>query len=212
MTLEVKNLTCTRGDRELFSDLSFKLENRQLMRLEGTNGSGKTTLLRTLCGLFLADEGEILWDGVEIKKQDEAFHKELLYLGHQNAIKSDLTAYENLKLNCLMSGINVSQVQLMDALDSIGLFAFEDFPVRTLSQGQKRRVALAKLLLSKAKLWILDEPFVALDAAAVEQLQSIIAKHVESGGVVILTTHQEVPLTSGELVRISLNKEKTSHV
>ncbi|WP_299872225.1 cytochrome c biogenesis heme-transporting ATPase CcmA [uncultured Cocleimonas sp.] len=210
--LEVKNLTCTRGDRELFSDLSFKLENSQLMRLEGTNGSGKTTLLRTLCGLFLADEGEILWDGVEIKKQDEAFRKELLYLGHQNAIKSDLTAYENLKLNCLMSGINVSQEQLMDALDTIGLFAFEDFPVRTLSQGQKRRVALAKLLLSKAKLWILDEPFVALDAAAVEQLQSIIAKHVESGGGVILTTHQEVPLTSGELVRISLNKEKTSHV
>lgn len=212
MTLEVKNLTCTRGDRELFSDLSFKLEASQLMRLEGTNGSGKTTLLRTLCGLFMADEGEILWDGIAIKKQDETYRKELLYLGHQNAIKADLSAYENLKLNCSLAGINTSEEQLMEALDAIGLFAFEDFPVRTLSQGQKRRVALAKLLLSNAKLWILDEPFVALDAAAVEQLQSIIAKHVESGGVVILTTHQEVPLTSGGLVRISLNKASTTHV
>ena len=211
MTLEVKNLTCTRGDRELFTDLSFKLEAKQLMRLEGTNGSGKTTLLRTLCGLFMADQGEILWEGVAIKKQDEAYRKELLYLGHQNGIKADLSAFENLKLNCLMSGINVYQEQLMAALDSIGLFAFEDFPVRTLSQGQKRRVALAKLLLSNAKLWILDEPFVALDAAAVEQLQSIIAKHVESGGVVILTTHQEVPLTSGELISVSLNKGSKTH-
>ncbi len=211
MTLEVKKLTCTRGDRELFTDLSFKLEAKQLMRLEGTNGSGKTTLLRTLCGLFMADDGEILWEGIVIKKQDEAYRKELLYLGHQNGIKADLSAYENLKLNCFMSGIIVSQEQLMAALDTIGLFAFEDFPVRTLSQGQKRRVALAKLLLSNAKLWILDEPFVALDAAAVEQLQSIIAKHVESGGVVILTTHQEVPLTSGELISVSLNKGSKTH-
>ncbi len=211
MTLEVKNLTCTRGDRELFSNLSFKLEAKQLMRLEGSNGSGKTTLLRTLCGLFLADEGKVLWEGIPVKKQDEAYRKELLYLGHQNGIKADLSAYENLNLNCSLAGIHASQKQLMEALDTIGLFAFEDFPARTLSQGQKRRVALAKLLLSKAKLWILDEPFVALDAAAVEQLQSIIAKHVESGGVVILTTHQEVPLTSGELVRISLNKASTAH-
>lgn len=211
MTLEVKNLTCTRGDRKLFTDLSFTLEAKQLMRLEGSNGSGKTTLLRTLCGLFLADSGEILWEGLAIKKQDEAYRKELLYLGHQNGIKADLSAYENLRLNCSLAGIQASNKQLMNALDAIGLFAFEDFPVRSLSQGQKRRVALAKLLLSNAKLWILDEPFVALDAAAVEKLQAIIAKHVESGGVVILTTHQEVPLTSGELLRVSLNKGSTDH-
>ncbi|MEB8432485.1 cytochrome c biogenesis heme-transporting ATPase CcmA [Cocleimonas sp. KMM 6892] len=212
MTLEVKKLTCTRGDRELFCNLSFTLKAKQLMYLEGANGSGKTTLLRTLCGLYLADEGEILWDGITIKKQDEAYRKDLLYLGHQNGIKADLTAYENLRLNCRMAGISASKDQLIEALDTIGLFAFEDFPVRTLSQGQKRRVALAKLLLSNAKLWILDEPFVALDTVAVEQLQSIIGKHVESGGVVILTTHQEVPLTSGELVRVSLNKSRADYV
>ncbi len=213
MMLEVKNLTCSRGDRELFSDLSFKLKAGQLLRLEGANGSGKTTLLRTLCGLFLADEGEILWEGAAIKEQGEDFRKALLYLGHHNGIKADLTAYENLKLNCLMAGIHVSQEQLMEALDTIGLFAFEDFPVRSLSQGQKRRVALAKLLLSNAKLWVLDEPFVALDVAAVEQLQGIIIKHLESGGVVILTTHQDVPLDSGKSVKISLNnRERMAYV
>jgi len=210
MSLEVKNLQCIRGDRELFSDLSFKLDASQLMMLEGQNGSGKTTLLRSLCGLYLQDQGEILWDGIPIKKQDEDYRRELLYLGHLNGIKADLTVIENLRINSALSnkkaGENPSTDELMDALDTIGLYAFEDFPSSQLSQGQKRRVALARLLISKAKLWILDEPFVALDVAAVELLQSIIAKHVDNGGMVILTTHQEVPLTSGEIKRLSLSE------
>lgn len=206
MTLEVKNLQCIRGDRELFADLSFSLQANQLMMLEGRNGSGKTTLLRALCGLYLADQGEILWRGETIKKQDEAYRCDLLYLGHLNAIKPDLSVLENLRINTLLAGENVTHAELMDALDTIGLYAFEDFPTSQLSQGQKRRVALARLLISKAKLWILDEPFVALDVAAVELLQSIIAKHVDNGGMVILTTHQEVPLTSGKIKRLSLNE------
>jgi len=210
MTLEVKNLQCIRGDRELFTDLSFTLETNQLMMLEGRNGSGKTTLLRALCGLYLADKGEILWKNETIKKQDEAYRRELLYLGHLNAIKPDLSVLENLKINSLLAGENIADTKLMDALDTIGLYAFEDFPSSQLSQGQKRRVALARLLVSEAKLWILDEPFVALDVAAVELLQSIIAKHVDDGGMVILTTHQEVPLTSGKIKRLSLNEYEPS--
>lgn len=206
MTLEVKNLQCIRGDRELFTELSFSLEANQLMMLEGRNGSGKTTLLRALCGLYLPEQGEILWDNESIKKKDEAYRRELLYLGHLNAIKSDLSVLENLRINTLLAGEKVSDDELMEALDVIGLYAFEEFPTSQLSQGQKRRVALARLIVSKAKLWILDEPFVALDIAAVELLQSIIAKHVDNGGMVILTTHQEVPLTSGKIKRLLLNE------
>ncbi len=211
MMLKVNNLECIRGDRELFSDLSFELSARQLMRLEGKNGTGKTTLLRTVCGLFVPDQGEILWQGLSIKNQDEDYRKELLYLGHNNAIKADLTALENLRINNNLAGETATNDELMHALDTIGLYAFEDLPTRQLSQGQKRRVALARLILSNAKLWILDEPFVALDVAAVELLQSIIAKHVENGGMVILTTHQEVPLTSGEIIRVSLDERSTVH-
>ncbi len=207
MSLDVKNLQCIRGDRELFTGLSFKLEENQLMMLEGENGSGKTTLLRALCGLYMQDEGDILWDGLSIKKQDEEYRKQLLYLGHLNGIKADLTVLENLRINSALLGDVIPINILMDALDTIGLYAFEDFPTSQLSQGQKRRVALARLLISKAKLWILDEPFVALDIAAVELLQSIIANHVDNGGMVILTTHQEVPLTSGKIKRLSLNKQ-----
>jgi heme exporter protein A len=208
MSFDVKNLQCTRGDRELFSDLSFSLEKSQLMMLEGQNGSGKTTLLRTLCGLYAPDEGEVLWQGESIKKQDEVYRRELFYLGHLNAIKPDLTVLENIRFNTRLAGESVNNDELMQALDTIGLFAFEDFPASQLSQGQKRRVALARLLVSKATLWILDEPFVALDVVAVELLQSIIADHVDNGGMVILTTHQEVPLTKGKIKRLSLSAEK----
>lgn len=206
MSLEVKNLQCIRGDRELFNHLSFQLEKHQLMMLEGKNGSGKTTLLRALCGLYLPEQGEILWEGIATKKQDEFFRRELLYLGHHNSIKADLTVIENLRFNTLLSGSGATEEELMKALDTIGLFAFEECPSSQLSQGQKRRVALARLLVSDATLWVLDEPFVALDVAAVELLQSIIARHVENGGMVILTTHQEVPLTSGKIKRLSLSK------
>jgi len=214
MSLVVKNLQCIRGEKELFSNVSFSLNNKQLMRIEGENGTGKTTLLRTLCGLTQADTGDILWNDSPIKKQDDIFLKELFFLGHQNAIKADLSALENLQINTSLAGDTYSEEELLEALEDIGLFGSEYKPSAHLSQGQKRRVSLAGLLLSKAKLWILDEPFVALDGFAVKKLQDVIANHVENDGMVILTTHQEVPLTDGEILSLNLNhldiKQNTS--
>lgn len=207
MSLQVTNLQCIRGDSELFSGLSFALKTQQLMRIEGQNGTGKTTLLRALCGLYQADQGTVVWNDVPIKKQDEEYLKELFFLGHNNAIKADLNALENLRINTALAGNKYSDDVLLQALDDIGLFGSEYKPTAHLSQGQKRRVALAALLLSKAKLWILDEPFVALDGFAVKLLQDVIAKHVENDGMVILTTHQEVPLTNGEIIRINLDQK-----
>lgn len=206
MSLEVKNLQCRRGEKELFSNLSFTLKSNQLIRIEGQNGSGKTTLLRTLCGLFEADSGEVLWQASSIKKLAEEYFKDIFFLGHHNAIKADLSALENLGINTALAGQKFSEDELLKALDEIGLFGSEYKPTAHLSQGQKRRVALAALLLTKAKLWILDEPFVALDGFAVKLLQNLIAKHIEDGGMVILTTHQDVPLLSGEILRVNLDQ------
>jgi len=205
MSLVVNNLQCIRGEKELFSGLSFVLNSKQLMRIEGQNGTGKTTLLRTLCGLSQAEKGDVLWQDKLIKKQEEAFLKELFFLGHHNAIKADLSALENLQINTALAGDKFTEEQLLQALEDIGLFGSEYKPSAHLSQGQKRRVSLAGLLLSKAKLWILDEPFVALDGFAVKKLQDVIANHVENNGMVILTTHQEVLLTEGEILSINLD-------
>ena len=206
MTLEVKNLQCIRGDKELFSGISFVLKIKQLMRIEGQNGTGKTTLLRALCGLYQAEQGEVLWNDVSIKELAENYLQDLFFLGHQNAIKADLSALENLRTNTALEGYEFPEAVLLEALDDIGLFGSEYKPSAHLSQGQKRRVGLAGLLLTNAKLWILDEPFVALDGFAVNFLQDVIAQHVENDGIVILTTHQDVPLSSGEIVILNLDK------
>ncbi|HID83380.1 MAG TPA: cytochrome c biogenesis heme-transporting ATPase CcmA [Chromatiales bacterium] len=202
--LEIINLTCTRGDRTLFTHLAFTVSPGSLLHIRGDNGSGKTTLLRTLCGLFLQDTGEVRWGGKNIRKLQETYRKELLYLGHHNAIKDDLTGLENLHISAQLSGEPASEKNCWQALEKIGLRGYEDLPTKVLSQGQKRRVALSRLFLSKAKLWILDEPFTALDVAAVDLLQSIISKHIENDGIVLLTTHQEVALTSGHSQQLHL--------
>ena len=202
--LEAQNLSCTRGDRELFTDLNFKLESGTLLYVEGPNGSGKTTLLRAVCGLFLPTDGDILWQGENTRPLAEDFRKDVIYLGHHNGIKLDLSGLENLHIASVLDGDNVAEEQLWNALEQMGLSGFEDLPTRSLSQGQKRRVALARLLINSARLWILDEPFTALDVAAVERLQAVIAEHVTNGGIVMLTTHQEVALTSGQVNRLQL--------
>lgn len=207
MSLEVTHLQCIRGEKELFSGLSFTLKSKQLIRIEGQNGTGKTTLLRTLCGLYQANQGEVLWHGIPIRKQAEEYLKDLFFLGHQSAIKADLSALENLRVNTALVGHEFPEAHLLQALDDIGLFGSEYKPTAHLSQGQRRRVALAALLLTTAKLWILDEPFVALDGFAVKLLQELIAQHIKNGGMVIITSHQEVPLTSGEVIRINLNQD-----
>ncbi len=202
--LEVTDLACRRGDRQLFSGLSFSLEAGTLLHVRGHNGSGKTTLLRTLCGLLTPDAGDIFWNGEQVRRLGEDFHRDTLYFGHLNGIKSDLTAIENLRVAAILDGDQVSADDILDALEEMGLAGFEDLPTKVLSQGQKKRVALARLLLSRAPLWILDEPFTALDVDAVDRLQLLIAEHVARDGLVILTTHQEVPLTSGQIRRLHL--------
>jgi heme exporter protein A len=203
--LEVRNLECARGDHRLFTGLSFTLQPGELLHLRGSNGSGKTSLLRTLCGLMAPVEGEILSHGKNIRELREEYFNRLVYLGHLGGIKGELTAYENLRLACHLGGSAVDEQRLLDALKKMGLAGREDLPTKVLSQGQKRRVALARLLVSDAQLWVLDEPFNALDVGAVELLKGLIAERVETGGMVILTTHQEVEIETGQVRHINLD-------
>lgn len=202
--LEVAGLECRRGDRLLFAGLAFKVSGGTLLHVRGANGSGKTTLLRSLCGLFTPDSGEIRWNGESIRSLGEDYRRDLLYFGHANGIKGDLTGVENLRVAATLDGDAADAAAIWSALARIGLAGFEDLPTRMLSQGQKKRVALARLLLSKAPFWILDEPFTALDTAAVGLLEELIAARVAAGGLVVLTTHQEVALTSGQVDRLLL--------
>ena len=202
--LEARQLECTRGDRRLFTGLEFSLGDGELLYLHGHNGSGKTTLLRTVCGLIVPSAGEVRWRGKPIRRQRDEFAAEVVYIGHKNGIKDDLTAIENLRVAAALDGLSLDSAQAVEALARLGLRGHDDLPTRVLSQGQKRRVALARLLVSTAPLWILDEPFTALDTAAVTLLQEVIREHVAAGGMVMLTTHQEVALTSGEVKRLKL--------
>jgi heme exporter protein A len=202
--LEVLDLSCRRGDRLLFSGLGFDLPAHTLLHVRGRNGSGKTTLLRALCGLLQPDAGDIRWRGEPITELGDDFNRELLYFGHLNGIKADLTGLENLRVAATLDQDPVRDADIVAALAEIGLAGFEDLPTRMLSQGQKKRVALARLILSKAPLWILDEPFTALDTDAVALLEQLIARQVARGGAVVLTTHQEVALTRGEIRRLDL--------
>ena len=210
--LEVAGLSCVRGDRRLFSDLSFTLDTGELLHLHGHNGSGKTTLMRTLCGLMRESAGEIRWDGRSIHKLGEEYTAEVVYVGHKNGIKDDLTGVENLRVGAALDGYPVTETQAWDALARMGLKGHEDLPSRVLSQGQKRRVSLARLLLNKSRLWVLDEPFTALDVAAVEFLQSIIRDHLNRGGMVILTTHQEVGITREQVKELRLGWKEAGRV
>lgn len=210
--LDAKDLECIRGDRRLFHGLTLHLAPGELLHVHGRNGSGKSTLLRALCGLFTPTRGEVSWNGSPITSLREEFSREVLYLGHKAAIKDDLSALENLRIASTLDGHPLAEEQAWQALEQMGLRGFEDLPSKHLSQGQKRRVALARLLVRSARLWILDEPFSALDSAAVAQLQAVIGSHLAGGGMVILTTHQEVALTQGEVKQLRLGKGEKGYV
>jgi heme exporter protein A len=203
--LEVRGLECVRGDHRLFTDLNFSLQGGELLRLRGSNGSGKTSLLRLMCGLMEPTAGEVIWKGESIHTQRDEFNAELLYLGHLNGIKSELTGFENLRISNTLRGETPTDNQIYDALGQIGLAGREDLPTQVLSQGQKRRVALARLLLSDAALWILDEPFTALDVDAVVQLGKLIEAHLQKGRMVAYTTHQEVEMKAGANREVNLD-------
>ncbi len=203
--LEVTNLACARGDKRLFSGLSFSLRYGSLLYVHGPNGSGKTTLLRTVCGLCAAEDGDIHWDNQNIRSLGEDFRRHVSYLGHLNGLKDELSGFENLQFSTKLAGLGVADQEISDVLARLGVEVCQDLPSKVLSQGQKKRTALARFLLHKNKLWILDEPFTALDVHAVDVLQGIIAEHVETGGMAMLTTHQEVDISSGDVKHIHLN-------
>lgn len=190
--LEGKDLACVRGERTLFSHLSFTLNEGELLLVQGANGSGKTSLLRMVCGLLAPEFGEILWRGEKIGAVRESYHAEMAYFGHAPAVKEDLSAFENLDFACRLAGIQVDQDEVKGALGHLGLGHCLNLPTKSLSQGQRRRVALARLLLARAKLWILDEPLTALDQAALKLVQSLIGEHLRQGGMALMTTHQPV--------------------
>lgn len=203
--LTAKNLECIRGEHRLFSDVSFSVNPGELMFVGGPNGSGKTSLLRLLCGLSSPDSGEICWNGTNIRELDGEYRRTMTYLGHLGGIKDDLTAIENLRISCALADCEINEDQAMDALGQIGLGGREMLPAKVLSQGQRRRVALARLLVVRSRLWILDEPLTALDVAAVELIKRILEHSLSKGGMVVMTTHQEIVMTAAAVHHLTLS-------
>jgi len=198
--LEVAGLACSRGERRLFSDVGFTLAPGDCLHVRGENGAGKTSLMRVLVGLSPADAGEIRWRQHAAPSSD--FHRDLIYMGHHAAVKEELTPLENLRFSAALDGADLGEMAALKALIRLGLRGREDLPVRVLSQGQKRRVLLARLLTRKATLWVLDEAFNALDAPAVELLGQLISEHLGHGGIAILTSHQPLPLAVSQVLSL----------
>lgn len=200
--LTATGLSCVRGERRLFAGLDLAVGAGEWLHVQGENGAGKTSLLRILAGLSPAETGEIRWQGEPIRALAEDYRRDLLFLGHHGAVKEDLTPFENLKLSAQLDGTALDDAAALKALARFGLRGREDLPVRFLSAGQKRRVLLARLAVRQATLWILDEPFTALDVKAVDMLSGLIEEHLAHGGMAILTSHQSMPLPNGRVLKI----------
>lgn len=192
--LQAKNITCSRGNRLLLQDLNFTVSSGEILQVTGPNGVGKTSLLKILTGILPIESGEVLWQGQSIKKNFDEYYQNLFYLGHDRGIKSDLTVFENLFLDLKYQSRDHSKI--LSAIQKLDLTGFEKVLGRHLSQGQRQRVALAKLLLSEVQLWILDEPFAALDSVGVECIQELIQQQINKNGSVILSTHRPLTLNN----------------
>ena len=196
--LELLDLDCIRGERRLFQGIRATLEPGTLMRVHGANGAGKTSLLRMICGLTMPARGEVRWNGVPVASLKEEYGRQLVYLGHAAALKEDLSALENLASSSALAGLAFRPEDAVAALAAAGLAGREHLPVRVLSQGQKRRAGLARLRLSgSVPLWVLDEPFSALDAGAIEWLRTVLAEHLRRSGMLVLSSHQPVDIDAG---------------
>lgn len=200
--LSTHGLSCVRGERQLFAGLDFTLESGQWLHVRGENGSGKTSLLRLLSGLSVPAAGEIRWCGELVRQMGALYREKMLFLGHQGALKEDLSGLENLTFAAALDGAALSDAQALAALRRFGLGARAELPVRVLSAGQKRRVLLARLLTRNARLWVLDEPFTALDVKAVDMLSDLIGDHLAAGGMAVLTSHQAMPIPGGQVVQL----------
>ena len=194
--LEALALTCVRGEKQLFADLSFQVKSGECLHVRGQNGVGKTSLLRLLTGISKPESGDVLWNRQSICSEPQTYHRDLLFLGHRDALKEELTALENLKMYAAIDDVALSDENAISALHRFGLRGREHLPVHCLSAGQKRRVLMARLLTRQARLWILDEPFNALDIHAVAELETLITDHLILGGIVILTSHQSMSLVN----------------
>lgn len=203
-SLVVTNLAVVRGERMLFDKLNFELKSGAVLYLQGENGAGKTTLLRTLCGLSQPYAGTVDWCGDDIKGMAEEYSKNILYIGHLPGIKEDLTAIENLQFSLALLGSKVEKPQVVQVLDTLGLAKALHLPTRMLSQGQKRRVVLARLWLQDAPMWVLDEPFTALDVVATDLLKQKIEDFANAGGMVVMTSHQDFTLNVPRFVNLKL--------
>lgn len=192
--LEIQSLECVRDDRQLFGDLSFSLSEAEVLQIEGPNGSGKTSLLRIVCGLRLPEAGQVLWHGEPISSNRDDYYANMVYIGHLSCIKGDLTVMENVRSLLDTRSLTVTNATIEDALAKVGLVSYEDVPGKALSSGQRRRILLAFVELSGAKLWILDEPLTALDVQGVALMESMILEHRQAGGSIVFTTHHGMQL------------------
>jgi heme exporter protein A len=195
--LSATDVSCSRGGRRLFSGVNLRVERGQWLHVRGANGAGKTSLLRILAGLSRPDDGDVCWQGEPISVDSARWHADLLFIGHAQALKDELTPVENLRAASELEGYALSEAQACQALIRFGLRGREHVPVRMRSAGQRRRALLARTLTRNAPAWILDEPLTALDAGAVADFGALLGEHLASGGLAIVTSHQPLPLAAG---------------
>ncbi len=206
---EAIDICYQRGGRRLFAGLSFKLGQGQALYIKGENGAGKSSLLKLLTGVSQADQGDVLWQGKSIRHDEYAFHSNLLFIGHKSGLNIHLNALENLAWYQRIDNLEIEQEHCKDIFKALGLYGFEDIPVGKLSAGQQRRIALCRLLFSKKRLWVLDEPLVSLDQSGVQLFQSILQNHLMQGGMLVFTSHQELMIEDASLQSIDLGDYKT---
>lgn len=207
--LEVINLACTLGQRKLFSGINFTLQPGGLLQVHGANGTGKTSLLRIVCGLLTPEDGTVRWQGKDIRSLGEEYAEAFTYVGHRNGVKEELSSLENLRFQLGIDGADISREVAASALAQVGLAGRENLAARFLSEGQRRRSALARLTVSGKKLWILDEVQASLDANALDLVRSLIEKHLNAGGMALVATHQELKFSATSSQRLVLGRNET---
>jgi len=202
--LQTRDLSCVKDDRMLFEGLNIDLKGGQILLVEGKNGSGKTSLLRILTGLSLPESGDVLWQGDPISEVGPEYYEQVNYVGHHDGIKRDLTCLENLRLVQAMG--KPLPIDLDDALEKVNLYRFGENFVSTLSAGQKRRLAMARLVVTEALLWIMDEPFTSLDKASMAMFQQMFEQHLDNGGIIVMTSHHDIEMPDSDVIRLNLSE------